>query len=630
MPLIPRYGMGSFHFYYFVFGLLLATRLTAQTSPSNDFNPVTPLEDPTPIQSILDELASSSSQTTSSFVLHPPNTSSPRDTMVSFMKITQRLHDLISSKDYSEQDRIEVFYLFEQVEDFFDLREIAPSLRADYATASAIYLREIIDRVGLPRVEDMPDEETMHTAIDKGFPARWQIPEMPFEIIRVDEGENAGHYVFSDETSREVRPLFQEIRHLPYKSRAAEDFYDYFFLTPNPIIPKEWIDSLPEWALQDYAEQTVWQWASMVIVLILALVSVILIHLFARRASKKLSSKFRHALSLLTPIAVIVAAYTSYNLIDDKIFITGEVFQMVVYVIYSIILAAAITMTFMLGTLLADIVGGSEHLEKRSFDSQLTRIGVRILSIIVCLAILIQGLQQIGFPLATVVAGAGVTGLAVALAAQSTLRNIFGSLMLLLDKPFRVGDRVKIGSVDGSVEEIGLRSTKIRLQTGHVTSIPNDKLADTEIENVARRPYIRRVSNITITYDTPQEKIPLAVEIIREILSVPEAYVATDGNTHPNDPINRPNFPPRVFFNELNADSLNILMIYWYHPPATWDFLEFSQQVNEEIMRRFSEAGIEFAFPTQTIHLAGEKVTPFPQIEADTTEKNTTSDNSPT
>lgn len=622
--------MGRLHFYSFLLGLLLASTLTAQNDAPKDFNPVTPLEDPKPIQDILDELSAEPDKTTRAFVLHPPNTSSPRDTMVSFMKITQRFHDLISDKDYSQQDRIEVFYLFEQVEDFFDLRQIAPSLRADYATASAIYLREIIDRVGLPPVQDMPDEEAMHIAIDKGFPARWQIPETPFEIIRVDEGENAGHYVFSDETLREVRPLFQEVRPLPYKSHAAENFYYYFFLTPNPIIPKEWIDSLPEWALIDYAEQTVWQWASMVIVLLIALISVILIYLFQRRAGRKLRDKSRHALSLLTPIAVIIASYISYDIIDDKIFITGEVFQMTVYVIYSIILAAAITMTFMIGTLLADIVGGSDRLENRSFDSHLTRIGVRILSIIVCLAILIRGLQQIGFSLATVVAGAGVTGLAVALAAQSTLRNIFGSLMLLLDKPFRVGDRVKIGSVDGSVEEIGLRSTKIRLLTGHVTSIPNDKLADAEIENVARRPYIRRVSNITITYDTPQEKIPQAVDIIRDILSVPEDYVPYEGNIHQNDPINRPNFPPRVFFTEFNPDSLNILMIYWYHPPAYWDFLEFSQQVNEEIMRRFNEAGIEFAFPTQTIHLAGEKVTPFPQIEADTTEKNPTSDNSPT
>ncbi|WP_309396961.1 mechanosensitive ion channel family protein [Cerasicoccus maritimus] len=622
--------MGRFHFYYFIFGLLLAIRLTAQTNTSEDYNPVTPLEDPSPIQNILDELAAEPDQTTREFILHPPNTSSPRDTMISFMKITQRFYDLISDDDYSQQDRIEVFYLFEQVEDFFDLRQIAPSLRADYATASAIYLRETIDRIGLPPVEEIPDEETMYMAIDKGFPARWQVPETPFEIIRVDEGENAGHYVFSDETLREVRPLFKEVRNLPYKSRAAEDFYYYFFLTPNPIIPKEWINSLPDWALEDFAEQTVWQWACMIIVMLIALIGVIAIYIVVRRVGKKLKDKTRHALSLTTPIGAIIAAYITYDIIDDKIFITGEVFQMTVYVIYSIILAASITMTFMLGTLLADIVGGSERLENRSFDAQLTRIGVRILSIIVCLAILIRGLQEIGFSLATVVAGAGVTGLAVALAAQSTLRNIFGSLMLLLDKPFRVGDRVKIGAVDGAVEEIGLRSTKVRLLTGHVTSIPNDRLADVEIENVARRPYIRRVSNITITYDTPQEKIPLAVEIIREALSVPEDYLPTDGNTHPNDPINRPMFPPRVFFNEFNPASLNILMIYWYHPPAYWDFLEFSQKVNEEIIRRFSEAGIEFAFPTQTIHLAGEKVTPFPQIEADTTEKNPTSDNSPT
>jgi len=233
-----------------------------------------------------------------------------------------------------------------------------------------------------------------------------------------------------------------------------------------------------------------------------------------------------------------------------------------------------------------------------------------------------QGLQQIGFSLATVIAGAGVTGLAVALAAQSTLRNIFGSLMILLDKPFRVGQRIIVGDHDGSVEEIGLRSTRIRLLNGHVTSIPNERMADAEIENVGMRPFIRRVSSINIAYGTPLEKVNRAVEILREILT-PLKDVnaqATDDDTQvegSNECINHPDFPPRVFFNEFNKDSLNLLMIYWHHPPEYWDFLAFSQRVNEEIILRYREEGIEFAFPTQTIHIAGAEATPFPRIEGD-------------
>ncbi|WP_309384939.1 mechanosensitive ion channel family protein [Cerasicoccus frondis] len=621
--------MGRFAFTLIILASLVTLQLRLGAADKADYNPVTPLEDPEAILPLLEELASTKPRPEGAFVMHPPNTSSPRDTMVSFLKMTQRFYDLISAENYSPQDRIEVFYLFAQMEDFFDLRQVAPSMQRDYATASAIYLREVIDRVGLPPLNEIPDEEMMHEAIDKGFPARWQMPEMPFEVVRVDEGENAGHYVFSDETLREVRPLFNDLRQMPYKTHAAEDFYYYFFLTPNPVIPTAIINSLPEWMLVDIYEQTVWQWLSMFIVICLALASIFLVRWIVELLGRNRPDSTRHILGLITPAYTVLACYVTYDLVDDKIFITGDVFQVFVYALFSVVLASTIAMTFMAGTIVADVVARSERFKTESFDSHLARIGIRLLSIIACLAILIQGLQHVGFSLATVIAGAGVTGLAVALAAQSMLRNIFGGLMILLDKPFRVGHRVKIGDADGAIEEIGLRSTRIRLLNGHVTTIPNDKVADAEIENIGMRPYIRRVTSIAITYDTPQEKIQRAVEIIRDLLAVPEGYTPGEQTEHPNECINQPDFPPRVFFNEFNPSSLNILMIYWYHPPAYWDFLEFSQNINEQIMKQFNESGIEFAFPTQTIHLAGEKVTPFPQIEADTNEKNPKSDNSP-
>jgi len=422
--------------YYFslVFLISLLTPVFAQPTDEEDFNPVTPQEDPSEIQNVFDELSANTDDLEDVYQLHPANTSSPRDTMISFIKLTQRFHDLISDEKYSSEERVEVFHLFGQMQDFFDLRSVAPSLRSDYASASAIYLREVIDRVGLPPIDEIPDERMMQQAIENGFPARWQLPEMPFEIIRVDDGEETGHYVFSNETLNEVKPLFNEIRDMPYKTKAAEDFYYYFFLTPNPVIPSQWIDNLPGWALQDFYEQTVWQWISMFVVIFLAGASVWLVQIIIHRASKSLSPIARHALHLIIPAYAIFICYFAYDLIDDKIFITGDVFQVVVYVAYSVILIAAIIITYMIGTLVADVVVKADRFKYQSFDSHLARIGIRIVSIVICMAILIKGLQHIGFSLATVIAGAGVTGLAIALAAQSMLRNIFGGLMILLDK----------------------------------------------------------------------------------------------------------------------------------------------------------------------------------------------------
>jgi small-conductance mechanosensitive channel len=235
-----------------------------------------------------------------------------------------------------------------------------------------------------------------------------------------------------------------------------------------------------------------------------------------------------------------------------------------------------------------------DNLLDQTFVQMMRMIG-RIVVVVFGAIYLIRAIS--GKPLSALLAGLGIGGLAVALAAQDTLKNFFGSIMIMLDKPFAVGQRVTFGGYDGTVEEIGFRSTRLRTLTGHVVTIPNEKIATDSVENIARRPSIRRLANITVTYDTPLDKVQKAVEIIREILDNHEGM--------------DPDFPPRVYFNEFNADSLNILMVYWYFPPDYWAYLEFSQRVNMEIMRRFEEEGIEFAFPTTTTYLAHDDRRPL-------------------
>ena len=235
-------------------------------------------------------------------------------------------------------------------------------------------------------------------------------------------------------------------------------------------------------------------------------------------------------------------------------------------------------------------------------DTKLDLNFVKLVRMITHVLVIVFGgiyvLQAItGKPLNALLAGLGIGGLAVALAAQDTLKNFFGSIMIMLDKPFVVGDRVVVEGADGPVEDIGFRCTRIRTLTGHLVAVPNEKMARVNIENIGRRPSIRRLTNITITYDTPPENVERALSIIREIL---ENHVGMD-----------PDFPPRVYFNEFNDASLNILMIYWYFPPNYWDFLGFSEQVNLRIMQAFEMEGIEFAFPTTTTYLAQDDRRPL-------------------
>jgi MscS family membrane protein len=191
----------------------------------------------------------------------------------------------------------------------------------------------------------------------------------------------------------------------------------------------------------------------------------------------------------------------------------------------------------------------------------------------------------------SVLIGAGVGGIAIALAAKDTIANFFGSITIFADRPFQIDELVKIGELCGYIEEVGFRSTRIRTMQGHLVTIPNSTVVGANIENIGKRPYIRRTSNITITYDSGCEKAQKAVEIIKEALS---------GIAEVNGIKDR---PPRVYFSEFNDCSLNIYMTYWVTPADWWLYYEINERANLEIMKRFEEAEIEFAFPTQTLYL---------------------------
>ncbi|HKI45918.1 MAG TPA: mechanosensitive ion channel domain-containing protein [Balneolales bacterium] len=231
-------------------------------------------------------------------------------------------------------------------------------------------------------------------------------------------------------------------------------------------------------------------------------------------------------------------------------------------------------------------------------DDMLAPLVGKSLRVTVVILILLQVAQTLSDkPITSILAGLGVGGLAVALAAQDTIKNFFGSIVLFSDKPFEVGDRINVEGYDGPVEEVGFRSTRIRTLEGHMVSIPNGQLANMTIHNIGKRPYIRRVMTVTVTYDTTPEKMQEAVDILKELLDNHEGL--------------NPDFPPRVYFSDFASTSLDILVIYWYHPPDYWKYMEFSERLNMNILKRFNEAGIDFAFPTQTVYLAGDENRPL-------------------
>ncbi len=204
---------------------------------------------------------------------------------------------------------------------------------------------------------------------------------------------------------------------------------------------------------------------------------------------------------------------------------------------------------------------------------------------VIVVAVLVTS-QNLGMNITGLLASLSIGGLAVGLAAQDTLSNLFGAVAIFADKPFRVGDRIQLDTIDGTVEAIGLRSTRVRNLDGYLVTIPNKNMANANIINVSKRPNIKTVMNIGVTYDTPAHQIERAMQIIQEIY-----------RPHPKTA------DLLVGFNKFDASSLNILVVHWWNSTDYNDYLLGFQKLNLELKRRFDAESINFAFPSQTVYL---------------------------
>jgi len=358
----------------------------------------------------------------------------------------------------------------------------------------------------------------------------------------------------------------------------------------------------------------IWRILALFAIILIALIVGKIAKLLIQKSATALQSQQRHILAI-TLTSINRSVFFLFAAIGISIGVEFLDLQNKIYEVADTL--TSLLMNFAIGYLLYWLVDVpikwlAETAERThsKLDDMLIPVIRKSLRVSIVILLLVQVAQILSDkPITSIIAGLGIGGLAVALAAQDTIKNFFGSIVLFIDKPFEMGNRIVVDGQDGAIEEVGIRSTKIRTLEGHLVTIPNGKLADMTIKNITKRPFIRRLFSLTITYDTPPEKIEKGVALVKEILADHEGMQA--------------DFPPRVYFNDLNADSLNILVIYWYHPPNYWDFMAFTEKVNLQIMRAFEAEGIEFAFPTRTTYLAQDDRRPlYIRVSSDAESKN--------
>jgi MscS family membrane protein len=209
-------------------------------------------------------------------------------------------------------------------------------------------------------------------------------------------------------------------------------------------------------------------------------------------------------------------------------------------------------------------------------------------------------LRSADVPLTAFTILGGAVAIGVGFGSQALINNFLSGLIMLAERPVRIGERVLFGNYDGVIEDVGYRCTKLRTGTDHLVTIPNSALINDSIENIGRRRTIRRIMNLDITYDTPRARISEAVEAIRAVLEEP-------GIREPIHPmIGWEKFPPRVFFQDFMADSLNIIVVYWFAPADHWEYMAHAEKVNLRVYEEFERLGVSFAFPSRTVYLAND------------------------
>lgn len=212
-----------------------------------------------------------------------------------------------------------------------------------------------------------------------------------------------------------------------------------------------------------------------------------------------------------------------------------------------------------------------------------------VLTVFVVFGVLLT-FQSLGYDVKAILAGLGIGGLAFALAAQDTIANLFGAIVVAVDQPFKIGESIRIGANAGQVEDIGLRSTRVRLGDKSLVVIPNKTVAAETITNLSRFTRRRIEQVIGLTYETtPAQMEEIVGEIRRIIADQPDVEPAS----------------VQAYFRDFNASSLDIWMVYEMREPDFQKSMRCRQRVNLEIMRALEQRQLAFAFPTQTVRLAG-------------------------
>lgn len=503
--------------------------------------------------------------------LAPVKTDHPRDTMKSFMDAMNDYRKGVETGDPLLKARLD------DAVRTLNLAETPAVDRSSTGERAAVFLKEVIDRIIIINYEYIPDNSGEEPV------QRWRLKDTEIVIAQVQEGKRAGEFLFTPDTVNRASEFYSKVKHMPYLEGSGQ----------GAMYSRPWLEEhMPEWAQQEFLIMLWWQWLLLCTGIVLGLMLRVVVR-YVLMSILKITSKTEGTWddeiieALKGPAGLILASgvwYLTVTLMSVE-GITHSILAGAVKIILSLSL---IWLVYRLTDVLSSYLQKAAEKSESTLDDQLVPLLTRSLKIFVVIFGALVAIQNLGVNVMSVLAGLGIGGLAFALAAKDAVANFFGSLMILFDRPFQVGEWIVVGDKEGTVEEIGFRSTRIRTFYNSVVSIPNSELMNAKIDNMGRREYRRLLAKLGVTYDTSPEKIEAFLEGIKNIIKA-------------NPYSNKQNY--HVVFNEYGADGL-IIMVYMFFKVPDWsNELVERQNILLSILRLAKELGIEFAFPTRTLHI---------------------------
>ncbi len=438
---------------------------------------------------------------------------------------------------------------------------------SEKAQELAVKLKKIYDGLGLfVLLEDIPQDPNYRDSVS-GLQKYVLFESRP----RIYVEKTDGKWLYSKKTVEAIPEIYDEV--FPFELSDFEA-------------------TLPGFLKQKILGMKFWKFIAIFLYLVIGFILYLLFAWFFGYLLIKMVDKFRFkkiALRIIPPVAkplsLMMVTFLILNFLP--VLQIPVRFNSILTNIFGALIPVFISLiAYKLSDLVADIFSKLAEKTSSTVDDNLIPLARKILKVIVIVFGSIYVLKSLNVDITPLIAGVSVGGLAIALAAQDTVKNLFGSVTIFSDQPFEIGDWIVFSGGEGMVEEVGVRSSRIRTFYNSLISIPNGKLADMMIDNMGRREFRRYSTNIAITYDTPPELIDAYVKGLREIVEM-----------HPDT---RKDYY-QIHLNSFGDFSLNILFYIFFKVPDWTAELIARHDVINEAIRLAHELGVRFAFPTQTL-----------------------------